>query len=215
MKAILDWVLALRANRLVRSLVPHLPQTGRGLDIGSGTGHTAQALRRRGSSLPFAEADVVDIHVVGPGPVLVDRTFPFADGTFACALILFVLSYPGDPLPLLREANRVTAGSVLVLQSTYNGWLGYLALRVNEFLWGPIAFLVARMARLIGKRPFTLSVHRLFTRQSLQALFERAGLVVRAVYAQRWPGLPVSRDLFILERHHARQSHIGDHPGAE
>lgn len=204
MRAILNQILIFRASRLVRRIIPHLPQTGRGLDIGSGTGHTVQALRRRGSLLSFTEADVVDIHVAGPGPVLFDRALPFADDTFACASILFVLSYPGDPLPLLREVNRVTAGPVLVMQATYNGRLGYLALRINEFLWGPLAFGVARMAGLIGKRPFTLGVHCLFTRQSLQALFERAGLAIRAIYPQRWPGLPVSHDLFILERHHAR-----------
>lgn len=215
MKAILDRVLTFRANRLTRRLIPHLPQTGRGLDIGSGTGHTVQALRRRENPLTFAEADVVDIHVVGPGPVLFERTLPFTDDTFACTLILFVLSYPGDPLPLLREVNRVTAGPVLVMQAVYSGQLGYLALRINEFLWGPVAFLVARITRLIGKRPFTLAARRLFTRQSLQALFEQAGLAVRAAHAQGWPGLPVSHDLFILERHYARQDCIGDHPGAE
>ena len=61
-----------RAERLTRRLVPHLPAGARLLDIGSGTGHNARALRVRtgGSCL---EADVVDFHVVGGGTDAVRR----------------------------------------------------------------------------------------------------------------------------------------------
>lgn len=214
MKAVLDFILRLRADRLAKRLAPHLPRTGRGLDIGSGTGHTVQALSRR-HALLFAQADVVDISVVGPGPILFRETLPFANGTFACSFVLFVLPYPDDPLSLLREANRVTSGPVLVLQSTYDGWVGYVALRISEFLWGPVAFLTAQMTRLIGKRPFTLGVHRLFTRASLRALFCEAGLSIRALHPRPQLGSSLSCDLYVLERQSGTQSSVRDHPGSE
>src|SRR6185436_20213782 len=60
MKRFLEFVLQSRAAGLARPLLPHLPPSGRVLDLGSGTGHTVQALRRY-TSLSFVEADVVNM----------------------------------------------------------------------------------------------------------------------------------------------------------
>lgn len=199
MKQILNLVLSWRAHRLAGRLGPHLPGGGRVIDIGSGTGHTVRALRRR-APVDFVEADVTDLGV-GARPIRFGETLPFVDDAFAGALILFVLQYPADPLGLLREARRVTDGQILVLQSTYRGRFGRATLGANEFLWGPAAFVVARCAGLIGAARFTLGARRLFTRAELRDLFGRAGLRVRAWHDQPWPIAPVSYDLFILERH--------------
>lgn len=217
MKWIMNQILSRRADELADRLRPHLPPGGRVLDIGSGTGHTALALRRR-APLEVVQADVTDLSVVGARPIRFDETLPFADGAFAAALILFVLQYPGDPLRLLREAARVTAGPLLVVQSTYCGRLGHATLRANEFLWGPVAFLVARRVGLVGPCPFTLAARRLFTRPELRDLFQHAGLRVRTWHAQPWPVVPISYDLFILERHDepdAPESALGDHSRPE
>src|SRR5687768_10995220 len=121
---VLHGALERRARALADRLVPHLPGSGRALDIGSGTGHNAQAMRER-TRLVVEEVDVCDMHVVGGGPVLFNgRALPYPDGCFAVSTILFVLQCADEPAALLREAARVTAGPVLVIQSTCEGAIG-------------------------------------------------------------------------------------------
>jgi SAM-dependent methyltransferase len=206
-------ILEARAQSLAQKLRPHLPQTGRALDIGSGTGHTAQALRRD-ARLSFVEADVVNMSVVGAGPILfANSRLPFCDEAFACAFMTFVLQYVPDPIRLLSEARRVTGGRVLVLQSTYEGWRGRSALICNELWWGPVAFTAARLLGLIGNDcPFSLQPQQLFTRDALQGLFRSAGLAIEAMQSQKWPGVPVSYDLFVLEKLNVGKSPLSHHP---
>jgi SAM-dependent methyltransferase len=200
MEQILKLILQERAKGLVHKLVPYLPDCGYILDIGSGTGHTVQALRTQ-TSLTYLQADVVNMGVVGDGPVLFDgQTLPFADGAFACSLILFVLQFSEQPVRLLLEARRITAGPVLVLQSVYHGFPGKLVLHANEFMWGPVAFSVARVAGLIRNCPFSLDVRRLYTRQELQDVYGRAGLCIRESQVEKWFGVPISDELFVLEQ---------------
>lgn len=199
MKTLFNFILEARAQKLAQKLRPHLPPTGQVLDIGSGTGHTVQALRRS-TRLSFVEADVVDMSVVGAGPILfADSRLPFCDEAFEGAFMTFVLQYVPDPIRLLAEARRVTKGRVLVLQSTYEGWRGRSALACNEVLWGPVAFTAARLARLIGECAFSLRPQQLFTRDELHRVIRSAGLRLEVMHAEKWPGLPVSCDLLILE----------------
>jgi len=199
-RLVLDWALAHRARSLAARLLPHLPGEGRVLDIGSGTGHNAQALRAL-TRLTVDEADVCDMHVVGPGPVLFNgRTLPYRDGQFDCAMILFVLQYADEPAALLKEAARVTAGPLVVIQSTYEGALGEALLRGRGLLQGRVAFRLARRLGLVAGTGASLDVRRRFTRASFRAAAEQAGLGVERVEAEPWFGLPVSRDLSILRR---------------
>ncbi len=201
-------LLERRAAGLAQRLLPHLPPSGRVLDIGSGTGHNAQALRQR-TTLLFFEADVTDMSACGAGPVLfADAQLPFAAAVFDCVLLIFVLQYPADPAPLLLEARRVAAGRVIVLHSTYSGWVGQYALRGNEFIWGPAAFGIARLAQFVGRARFSLQARHFFSRADLKCLFGRCGFTLRAFEPQPlppigliggWPGEGVSHDLFVLE----------------
>jgi ubiquinone/menaquinone biosynthesis C-methylase UbiE len=99
-----------RAGHLAGRIAPHLPTGATVLDIGSGTGHNAEALRARGART-CVEADVVDFHVVGVGPVVFDGArLPFADRVFDACLLTFVLSYADDPAALLHEAGGSPPG---------------------------------------------------------------------------------------------------------
>src|SRR5262249_38310256 len=110
-----------RASHLAWRIVPHLPTGPTVLDIGSRTGPNAEAPRARGARTCI-EADVVDFHVVGDGPVLFDGArLPFADRVFDACLLAFVLSYADNPATLLREAGRVASRRVLVVQSIPRG----------------------------------------------------------------------------------------------
>ncbi len=188
-----------RARHLAGRIAPHLPTEARVLDIGSGTGHNAEALLAQGVDT-CTEADVVDFHVVGGGPVLFDGArLPFADRDFDACLLAFVLSYTEDPTTLLREARRVASRRVLVLQSSPRGKAGRLALALRGWVQGPFAFRLCTTLRLIPPTPTPLRQRRLLSRERMVDLAEEAGLKLARVVPE--PGLLglVSRDLFVLE----------------
>lgn len=193
-----------RANQIVVRLLPHLPAVGRVLDVGSGTGHNAVALRAS-ADVECLEADVVDMHVVGTGPTLFNgHCLKFGDGEFASSLLLFVLHYPNDPLQLLREIRRVTTGRVLILQSTYRGRVGLAILKLREFVLGRFAFRLARVTQFIDAVPCPLKPQRYWTREDVIELGNRAALTLREIVPERPSSRLtgsrfISRDLFVWE----------------
>ncbi|MGX1809377.1 methyltransferase domain-containing protein [Nocardia sp. NPDC055321] len=181
------------------ALPPHLPGSGRVLDIGSGTGHNTEALRAR-TRVSYVETDVVDMHVVGPAPVPCgDGDLPFAADAFDAALVLHVLQFPSDVVALLRNAGRI-APRVVVLQSTVGGPAGRAALVVRGFVFGRLAFRVARAVGYVAPAPQALRVLRVFSRDDVRAAATAAGLRVTAFEADRFPVPFGGRDLFVLER---------------
>lgn len=205
-QGLLKHVLKRRAEGLAERLIPHLPKTGTVLDVGAGTGHTAQALERI-TLLKVVEVDVEDMHVVGPGPILFDgKWLPFRDDTFNGALVVFVLHYPRDPAQLLREVARVTRGPIVVIQSVYTRALGRAVLCTREFGTGRFAFWASRAVRLINTPRCPLNPRRWFTRAVFRETARQARLEVRAFQSRTWPGLSVSRDLFVLTKEGANDA---------
>ena len=200
MKRFLNHILTHRAEGLAARLAPFIGHGGRWLDIGCGTGHNAAALAAR-CRCAIDQADVVDLHVVGPPPVLLSGPeLPFAPATFDGALLLFVLQYVADPAPLLREARRVVRGRLLVIQSTYQGRAGLATLRGREWLQGRFALrLASRLGLVAAADESALRPRAYLTRQRLGELFTAAGW--RATHCQPapWPLVGLSRDLYVLE----------------
>jgi len=125
---------------------------------------------------------VSDMHVTGRPPVLIaDGVLPFEDASFSAALLVFMLAYPNDPASVLAEAARVTGGPIILVQSLYNGRLGYAWLRARELLWTIVAF---HVSKLIGYVPaeatFTMRTRRYFTAEALRREVAAAGLRVRS-----------------------------------
>jgi SAM-dependent methyltransferase len=180
-KALLDSVMERRAGRLLAQVGAWLPRGGPVLDLGSGTGHLS-ALLEREHGLDVVTADVSDIHVVGPPPVLVaDGVLPFEEGRFSAALLFFMLAYPNDPAGVLAEAARVTSGPIIVVQTLHAGRLGYAWLRVREFLWTIVAF---HASKAVGYVPpdaeFTMHTRRFYTQPDLERTVVAAGLRIRS-----------------------------------
>ena len=188
-----------RSRSLVKRLRPHLPATGLIADVGSGTGHNAEAIRRL-NGIEVHEFDVADLHWVGPGPQIFDKCrLPAEDGSFESLLLLFVLQYPDSPSELLKECRRVSRGPTLVVQSTFRGTWGRTVLAVREFFWGRAALRLAVLTGLVHCAGHILKPRRFFTVSELHRLFDEAGFVVVNTIPAEWFGLCVSRDLFILQ----------------
>lgn len=196
---LLDSVMERRSRQLAGVLAPHLPAHGRVVDIGAGTGHTARALES-GGRLAVVNVDVVNM-LSGAGElVLFDGArLPFPDRTFDAGLLLFVLQYADDPARLLREAARICAGPLLVLQSSYEGAAARAALRANDIAWGPPAYHIARAAGFISAERCTLHGRNYFTPAALRDTFARAGLIVRLVHTARWPLAAVRHNLLLAK----------------
>ncbi len=191
--------MARRADGLLGRLRDLLPVSGVVADVGSGTGHNAEAIRRQ-CGLRVSEFDIADIHWVGPGAVLFDGDkIPAEDNNFDCVLLLFVLQYPESPQQLLMEARRISRGSVIVVQSTYGSRWGDLVLSVREFFWGRFAFDIAIFFRIVKPVDCPLWARRRLTREDLTKLFTDAKLRVKYIQTANWPGMGVSRDFFLLE----------------
>lgn len=181
LNSILDAVMERRARQLMEQVGTWLPTEGPLLDLGSGTGHLSARLERE-LGLAMVTADVSDIHVVGPPPILIaDGVLPFEDKTFTAALLFFMLAYPNDPAGVLSEAARVTRGPIIVVQSLHSGRVGYAWLRVREFLWTIVAF---HVSKVLGYVPpgakFSMNTQRFYTAADLQRDVMAAGLRVRS-----------------------------------
>jgi ubiquinone/menaquinone biosynthesis C-methylase UbiE len=189
LKSIFDTVMESRARQLMERVSPWLPNAGPVLDLGSGTGHLSARITRE-LALEVVTADVSDIHVVGPPPVLIaDGILPFEAGTFSAALLLFMLHYPSDPTSLLSEVARVTRGPIILVQSLHSSRLGYSWLRAREFMWTTVAFHVSKLAGYVSRdAAFTMRARRFYSPQELRRDVASAGLRIRS--QREWPVLP-------------------------
>ena len=184
-----------RSRRLIEQVSEFLPAEGPVLDLGSGTGHVSARLERE-RGLEVITADVGDIHVVGPAPVLIgDGVLPFANETFTSALLFFMLAYPDDPGAVLAEAARVTRGPILLIQTVHSNRLGYAWFRLREFTWTFAAFHLSKLVGYVPRdAPFTMHTRRFYTAPELRRQITAAGLRIRA--RRERPVLP-GRSLFV------------------
>jgi ubiquinone/menaquinone biosynthesis C-methylase UbiE len=180
-KAILDAVMERRARQLMEQVRAWLPAKGPVLDLGSGTGHLSARLEQD-LGLAVVAADVSDIRVVGPPPVLIaDGVLPFEDGSHTAALLVFMLAYPKQPARVLAEVARVTRGPIIVVQSLHANRFGYAWLRVREFVWTIMAFHASRLFGYVPpKATFAMNTRRFYTAPELRREVRAAGLRVRS-----------------------------------
>ena len=201
---LLDATMKSRAETLAPLLASHIKSNDCVLDVGSGTGHNVQALRNQiGNSnqdkTKFWQVDVVDISRVGEPPTIFDgQHFPMADNQFNVSLLVFVLQYPVDPVGLLKEANRVTDGKIVVIQSTYQNWFAKMVLLIREFFWGRLAFWFSRMVGYVGSVPCSLNPARYCDQQQIDSMFETAGLVTIERLPRPWSFIGLNRNVYVL-----------------
>ena|SRR5688572_6138966 len=181
LKSLFDGVMERRARGLMQQVGALLPTEGPVLDLGSGTGHFA-ALLEHERRLEVVTADVSDIHVVGPRPILISEgVLPFADKTFSAALLFFMLAYPKDPAAVLMEVARVTRGPIILVQTLHSSRLGYAWLRAREFVWTIVAFNVSKLLGYVPRSAkFSMQTRRFYSPDALRLEVTTAGLRVCA-----------------------------------
>ena len=197
MRWLANRIMSRRAERIFNSIRRHLPADGTIADIGSGSGHNAERIRTW-TSLNVQEYDVADIHWTGPGPRLIEERIPAPDGCFQASLLLYVLQYPQDAVTLLQDVARITAGPIVLLQSTCQGRVSRLALGVREFFFGRFGYFLAHSAGLVLAASCPLMPLRYYTYSSLLADLTAAGLSVVEESKTGWFG--IRRYLLVLRR---------------
>ena len=107
------WVA--RAKKDAEYLLPYLPEGGRIIDIGAGSGTVSLVLSEKARA-HFTLADVIDWNVTQLPLVLFDgEHLPFADKEFDAAMLVDVLHHSEKERQLMQEALRV-AKRVVVLE---------------------------------------------------------------------------------------------------
>ena len=195
MNALMFW----RARGLMARVVPLLRRRATILDVGCGTGHNAERLRRLGLG-PVSQVDIVDFTVVGPRPALFDGgALPFWDAQFDAVTLVYVLHYTRDPVALLKEARRVCRSTLIVMQTVCEGSTGPRFHRLNEFI-SRLAFYAARRLGAIHPVPCPLNSGCYFSRARFLQVAQQAGLVPSWLQVERhFPLLPLLRITCKLE----------------
>ena len=112
-----------RVRRLCELLSDVLPREGKVLDVGCGDGLLAKCIIDKvGPKLRIEGIDVLvrdQTHV--PVTHFDGNRIPFDDNTFDSVMFVDVLHHTDDPMVLLREAKRVTRGTIVLKDHTMNG----------------------------------------------------------------------------------------------
>ncbi len=112
-----------RATLIANQLAPHVAAQQQLLEIGAGKGLVAQALQQA-TQTRITLVDVVDYNQTNlPLKTYNGLHLPFPDASFDYSLLIFVLHHTADPLPVLREALRVSRCGVLIVENHVQGWL--------------------------------------------------------------------------------------------
>lgn len=123
-----------RRVRVLRDRLSALiPAESRLLDVGSGDGLLAYLI---GAERPDVEIEGVDVLVRDRTRIPVRQfdglTLPYGEGSFDVVMLVDVLHHCPEPMGLLREAARVSRGTLLLKDHLLEGWLAEPTLRFMD-----------------------------------------------------------------------------------
>lgn len=128
-----NYVFSRRVRVLSDRLAALLPEGARVLDVGSGDGLISHLIQERRPDVRISGIDVLirpTCHI--PVERFDGRTIPHDDGSFDAVMFVDVLHHTEDPMVLLREADRVARGGILIKDHTRDGLLAGPTLRFMD-----------------------------------------------------------------------------------
>lgn len=124
-----------RAKNIAKKLAPYIPENGKVLDIGSGSGNNAEALAALVKA-DFTLIDVVDWNISDLPFMLFDgENIPFKDKEFDIAFLLDVLHHSENEEALIKEAMRVVKKVVVLEEVHENKYMDIWANISDNFQW--------------------------------------------------------------------------------
>ena len=196
----MDNIMRRRAEQIGRSLLPFLEERETVLDVGCGTGHNADFLRRNGPWC-ITECDVTDMKRVGPKPVLFDgETLPFHPDCFDSILLIYVLHYSADPVRFLSELRRIAKRRLIVYQSIYHSHAAFRLLQCREALFGKGAYWFSKRLGYVPDFPNPMIPSGYMNLSRIREIFQQSGWTVQKEIPSFLPVIPLAKHLFILEK---------------
>jgi SAM-dependent methyltransferase len=147
-----------QADRIAETLVELLPEQGRVLDVGCGTGKISRLIQERNPQLSVEGIDVLIQAQAEVEVKLFDgANMPFGDRVFDAVIFIDVLHHADNHAQLLREALRVSRGPVIVK---------------DHICTGRFAFVILAFMDWVGNRSLGIrSVHRYLSKERWVDLF--------------------------------------------
>lgn len=154
-----------QSDRVVDILVELLPEQGRVLDVGCGTGKISRLIQERN---PKLSVEGIDVLVQTKAEVDVKQfdgaNIPFNDGVFEAVIFVDVLHHTNNHAQLLKEALRVSKSDVIVKDHICNGRIAF----------GILAFM-----DWVGNSSLGIhSVHSYLSKEQWTRLFRGIGVAV-------------------------------------
>jgi SAM-dependent methyltransferase len=160
-KVVFDRRIAVLAEKLAAMLAPG----SRLLDIGCGDGRVSALLREAVSGLKVEGVEVRPRETCAiPCRYFDGSHLPFPDRCFDCCLLVDVIHHMKNPLPLLREACRVSRRFLLIKDHLAENALDHWTLRLMDW---------------VGNRPHGVTLpYAYLSASQWQALYQQLDLSV-------------------------------------
>jgi len=123
-----------RLRKLTAALLPCMPTEGTILDLGSGNGDIAAALKSHLPNLEFTGLDVLpqaDSKI--PTQIYDGTTIPHADNSFDHVMIITALHHTDDYMSVLKEARRVARKKIIIYDHQYANRREWLLLAIADW----------------------------------------------------------------------------------
>ena len=152
-----------QSGRIVDILIELLPEQGRILDVGCGTGKISRLIQELN---PKLSVEGIDIFVQAKAEVDVKlfdgANIPFDDGVFEAVILVDVMHHTNNHAQLLKEALRVSKGDVIIK---------------DHICTGRIVFWILAFMDWIGNRSLGIrSVHSYLSKEQWTKLFTGIGV---------------------------------------
>jgi SAM-dependent methyltransferase len=128
-------VFGRRVQVLAANIATLIPRDARVVDVGCGDGSIAARLLQLRPDIDLVGIDVFvrpRTHV--PVVLCDDDAIPYEDAAFDVALLVDMLHHTRDPTLLLKEAARVSPGTVIIKDHLADGFLARPTLRLMDWV---------------------------------------------------------------------------------